>query len=126
MAKAKDFRKYIVEAMCYYNIPQNLGEEYALGEKAYIYTQAQDMSVTFDKIYCDKILKTLEKFLKKTFAEYRDKIFYYELSPTLLSTSKDEYEECKKFIEFFKGYEDKPLEKLGNIFRKCGDFCSIQ
>lgn len=37
MAKAKDFRKYIVEAMCCYGIPQNLGEEYALGEKAYIY-----------------------------------------------------------------------------------------
>lgn len=95
-------------------------------EMAYIYTQAQDRRIVFDESCCDKILKTLEKYLKKTFAEYQNNITYHEFSPTLLFTSKDEYEECKKFIEFFKGYEDKPLEKLGNIFRKCADFCSIQ
>jgi F0F1-type ATP synthase alpha subunit len=84
------------------------------------------MAVTFDKIYCDKILKTLEKYLKKTFAEYQNNITYHEFSLTLLTMTKEKYDRCKSFMTFFKRYEDKPLEKLGNIFRKCGDFCSIQ
>ena len=123
MKKSKDFNEYLIQAMCYYGIPQNLGEVYALGEKAYIYIQAQGKAVAFSQSYCNEISTTLEKFLKKTFAEYRDKIFHYEISPT----TKNEYEECKRFIEFFKDYEDKPLEKLGNIFKeKANNICSIQ
>ncbi len=58
----KDLNKSFTEAMCYYGIPKNLGEVYDLGITAYIYTQAQDNAICFDKTYCEKILETLEKY----------------------------------------------------------------
>ncbi len=122
----ENFYKYLVDSMCYFNIPKNLGEEHYLGEDAYIYIQAQENFVPFNKTYCNKILETLEKYLKKTFAEYKNITFYYELSPSLNNTTKEEYDKCKHFLEYFKGYEDNPLEKLGNIFKKVNDSCTIQ
>ncbi|MGX8716632.1 MAG: hypothetical protein ACSW8C_01425 [bacterium] len=127
MKKSEDFKEYLIRAMRYCEFPKNLGEEYVLGEKAYIYIQAQDKAIAFSQSYCSEILAALGNFLKKTFAEYRNKIFYYELSPTLLPISEDEYKECKRFIEFFRGYEDEPLKKLGNIFKEIiSNVCTIQ
>lgn len=36
--RVKNPGEYLIKAMCYYGIPKNLGEENALGEKAYVYT----------------------------------------------------------------------------------------
>lgn len=60
--------------------------------------------------------------------EYNNIIFYYELSPTALSTTKEEYDECRVFIEFFKGCEDVPIKKLGNVFKEVvsNNICTIQ
>ena len=125
--KLKSPGEYLINAMCYYSISQNLGEESVLGEMAYIYTQAQDRSIIFDESCCDKILKVLDKYLKKTFSEYENIIFYYNLSPKLLQTKEEEYNACKSFMEFFRGYEDEPLKRLGNIFKEIvRNVCTIQ
>lgn len=122
----ENFNENIVGRLRLNPFTKALGETSYLGEKAYAYIQAQDNVVLFSKTYCDEILKILEEYLKKTFAEYEHIIFYYELSPSLNNTTKEEYDECKHFLEYFKGYEDSPLEKLGNIFKKVNDSCTIQ
>lgn len=126
-AKREDqYEKYMTEIVCNCVIPENLdygthknlGGKRFLGRRAYFYLIAQESGIAFNSDVCPAIIEALEKYLKETFLEYTNHIFFYELYPGWLHTTKTEYEENKAFMEYFNGYKHKPLKKLGNIFKK--------
>ena len=118
---------YFSAALCFFGVYEGLGNCEDLSERAYIYVMAQESGVVFSDEICPKILVALEKYLKKILDEYNNNIFYFELGIRNPLFSKEKYLHDKSFVEYFKGFEDKPLDKLGTIFEPVEEWwCSIQ
>ena len=99
-------------------------DEDDLAQKAYYIIQAQKERFVFDAELCEKIRNGLKRYLEKTFLKYKNIICWRDY----ISSSCYTDEQCnasKEFLKFFKGYENKPLEKLGSIFKEVEQVESI-
>lgn len=106
----------MIREISYFKLLTNLGEEDQYAELIHYYDLVQKEKITFSKEMCNPITNTLKQYLQKAFSEYQFNIAMHEHG--YRSMFLEEYEERKNFLNYFEGYMDNPLKKIGNIFKK--------